>query len=160
MIEEKQWISSEILFSAIKEQLAAGRQAAFTVTGMSMWPFLCHGRDQAIVGRVERKDLRKGDVVLYQTPEGKYILHRITGLKENTFQTTGDGNLFRDREMPYESVAARMESAVRKGRKISCGSIKWRLPARIWRGLFPVRRILLPLLKLLSRLRHLQICSP
>lgn len=36
MIEEKQWISSEVLFTAIKEQLAAGRQAAFTVTGMSM----------------------------------------------------------------------------------------------------------------------------
>ena len=64
MIEEKQWISSEVLFAAIAEQLAAGRQAAFTVTGMSMWPFLCHGRDQVIVGQAERASLRRGDIVL------------------------------------------------------------------------------------------------
>ena len=44
-------ISSEILFAAVEEQLAAGRSASFTVTGMSMWPFLCHGRDRDEPGR-------------------------------------------------------------------------------------------------------------
>lgn len=39
MDKEKRWISSEELFSAIEELLAENRQAVFTVTGMSMWPF-------------------------------------------------------------------------------------------------------------------------
>lgn len=45
MTEEKRWISAKLLFSAISEQLAENRQAAFTVTGMSMWPFICQMRD-------------------------------------------------------------------------------------------------------------------
>ena len=49
MEKEKKLISSQELFSAIGELLAQGRQAVFTVTGMSMWPFLCHGRDQVVV---------------------------------------------------------------------------------------------------------------
>ena len=44
MEREIQKIASKELFSMIEELLAEGRQAAFTVTGMSMWPFLCHGR--------------------------------------------------------------------------------------------------------------------
>ena len=43
MEREIQKIASKELFSMIEELLAEGRQAAFTVTGMSMWPFLCHG---------------------------------------------------------------------------------------------------------------------
>ena len=55
-------ISSEILFAAVEEQLAAGRSASFTVTGMSMWPFLCHGRDRVIVTGCSPDDLAVGDI--------------------------------------------------------------------------------------------------
>lgn len=140
MIEEKQWISSEVLFAAIAEQLAAGRQAAFTVTGMSMWPFLCHGRDQVIVGQAEGASLRRGDIVLYQTAEGRYILHRITKLGRSTFQTTGDGNFFRDKEMPYHNIAARAEGVVRNGRTIACSDWRWKMLSEVWMLLYPFRR--------------------
>lgn len=45
MQTEKRWITAQLLFSAISKELASHRRASFTVTGMSMWPFLCHGRD-------------------------------------------------------------------------------------------------------------------
>lgn len=93
---EKQLLSSELLFSAVEALLAEGRQAAFTVTGMSMWPFLCHGRDQVIVEAFQSNTLRRGDIILLQTQLQNYLLHRITKINTNRFVTTGNGNCFRD----------------------------------------------------------------
>lgn len=140
MQEEKRWISSKVLFAAIEEQLAEGRQAAFTVTGMSMWPFLCHGRDQVIVEAVEPKEVRKGDIVLFRILEEKYILHRITKLMPNSFETTGDGNCFRDGSFPYSCIVARVSFLIRKGKKIDCSDWRWRFIFRMWMMLFPIRR--------------------
>ena len=140
MTEEKRWISAKLLFSAVSEQLAENRQAAFTVTGMSMWPFICHGRDRVIVGKVDRENLKIGDIVLFQVTEEKYILHRITHLGEGVFQTTGDGNLFRDMPMSYHSIVARVDHVIRKGKNIDCNSIKWKMLSRIWMALFPARK--------------------
>ena len=140
MIEEKQWISSEILFTAIKEQLAAGRQAAFTVTGMSMWPFLCHGRDQVIVKACGEETPCRGDIVLLQTGAGNYLLHRVTRLTENGFVTTGDGNLFCDGEFPYEDLWAKVVRVIRKGCTIECSDWRWKTLSKLWMGLYPVRK--------------------
>ena len=108
MEKEKKLISSQELFSAIGELLAQGRQAVFTVTGMSMWPFLCHGRDQVVVEACKPEEIRVGDVVLLQTYLGNYLLHRVTKIKGDCFETTGDGNCFRDGYFPFSVVRARV----------------------------------------------------
>lgn len=139
-MQEKRWISSKILFMAIEEQLAEGRQASFTVTGMSMWPLICHGRDQVIVEKADRTNIRVGDIILYRVTEEQYILHRITRMEENYFQTTGDGNLHRDLFMPYESIIARVCKVIRDGKEIVCDDLKWKALFRIWMFLFPIRK--------------------
>lgn len=96
MMEEKKRITSEILFAAIEEELKANRKASFTVTGMSMWPFLCHGRDQVMIEAVDPQRIQKGYIVLFKVPGDKYILHRVTDISSDWFETTGDGNLCRD----------------------------------------------------------------
>ncbi|MGM9889487.1 MAG: S24/S26 family peptidase, partial [Floccifex porci] len=63
-------VSDQELFSVIGEVLAEQRQALFVVTGMSMWPFICHGRDKVIVEKVDSEKLKKGDIILLQTPLG------------------------------------------------------------------------------------------
>ena len=138
-------ISSEILFAAVEEQLAAGRSASFTVTGMSMWPFLCHGRDRVIVTRCSPDDLAVGDIILFCPVSGKYFLHRITALREDTFETTGDGNCCRDGWFSRDCVRAKVTGIVRKGKTISCRSPFWRFIFAIWRILFPCRGTLLRL---------------
>lgn len=140
MIEEKQWISSKILFSAISEQLADNRQAVFTVTGMSMWPFLCHGRDQVIIEAIDPKNLKIGDIILFRVSEERYILHRITCCKKDYFETTGDGNLFRDGKFPYICIVGRIKKVIRKEKVIDCDSFLWRLLSRIWMLFFPFRK--------------------
>ena len=142
MIEEKQWISSEVLFTAIKEQLAAGRQAAFTVTGMSMWPFLCHGRDQVIVEACGEETPCRGDIVLLQTCLGNYLLHRVTKKTDTGVVTTGDGNCFRDGEFRFSCIRAKVVSLVRDGKVIGCSGWKWKVMSQIWMALFPVRKLM------------------
>jgi len=137
---EKRWICSEDLFSAICEQLAEGRQAVFTVTGMSMWPFLCHGRDQVVLEAVEPETIRKGDIVLLRTFPGNYLLHRVTRMKDGKIETTGDGNCFRDGFFPGSVVLARAVRLIRPDRTIDCRAWNWQLAFRCWMALYPVRR--------------------
>lgn len=153
MKEEKRWISSKALFSAIEELLAEDRQAVFVVTGMSMWPFLCHGRDQVVVERCDQTRLKRGDVVLFQTVLGNYILHRITRLDSEFFESTGDGNCFRDGRFPRTCIKARVRSFIRKGKTIPCDSPGWRAVFALWGMLFPVRGVLLKTLVRAGRMK-------
>lgn len=153
MKEEKLCVSSESLFSAMDELLAKNRQAVFTVTGMSMWPFLCHGRDQVILEKCDFAHLKKGDVVLFRTPLGNYMLHRITRLESEYFETTGDGNCIRDGRFPISCIIARAAVFIRKEEIISCDSVLWQSVFRIWGLMFPIRLYLLKILTVISRIK-------
>lgn len=152
-MEEKRFISPQILFSAISEQLAKGRQAAFVVTGMSMWPFICHGRDKVVVEAVEPDMLKKGDIILLETKFGKYILHRITKIDGNRMETTGDGNCFRDGMFEKSCVRARVVRIVRKEKIIKCDAWRWKAIFQLWMICFPVRRVLLRALRGIGKLK-------
>lgn len=146
-------ISSDALFSAMERQFAENRQAIFTVTGMSMWPFLCGGRDCVILKRCDTAKLRQGDVVLLQTQIGTYMLHRVTALKPDRFETTGDGNCFRDGFFPLSCIRAQMSGCIRKGKTISCDARLWCAASAVWTRLYPVRRHLLRMLRALGAIR-------
>ncbi|MDO5410058.1 MAG: S24/S26 family peptidase [Lachnospiraceae bacterium] len=133
-------ISSQILFAAIREELACNRQASFTVTGMSMWPFICHGRDKVVVGAVKPEELRKGDIILFQPVKDKFILHRITKRSLEYFETTGDGNLFRDGRFAYDCVIAKVDKVIRNGKSIDCNNRGWKMLSQMWIFLFPIRK--------------------
>lgn len=133
-------VSAQVLFPIIKELLAEGQQAAFTVTGMSMWPFLCHGRDQVVLDVCTPETLKVGDILLFQTKVGNYMLHRVTALRANQFQTTGDGNSFRDGWFSNTCILGRVVRFIRKGKTVDCYSRKYRIICRLWMFLFPIRK--------------------
>lgn len=132
------------------ELLEEDKRASFTVTGMSMWPFICHGRDQVILESCEPESLRKGDIILFQTCLGNYMLHRITKKTKDGFETTGDGNCFRDGMFPYSCVKAKVIKIIRKGKEIDCSSDIWQFIFRFWMMLFPIRKWILKLLRMIS----------
>lgn len=144
-------ISADHLFSAMEELLAQDRQAAFTVTGMSMWPLMCHGRDKVVVKRCAPDQLHKGEIVLLRTPPGPYLLHRITRIQGDRIETTGDGNCFRDGCFPRDCVRARVVQVVRRGTVIPCQALRWKLLFSVWMLLYPLRAPLLGLLRRISR---------
>jgi len=147
MNTRKQWISPDDLFCALEEQLAENRQALFTVTGMSMWPFLHHGRDQVVLAAVKPEDIRTGDIVLLRARQGRYLLHRVTKKTPMGIETTGDSNCFRDGLFPYGCVIGRTVTLIRAGKTIDCGAWQWKLVFRCWMLLFPLRKQLIALWK-------------
>lgn len=153
MKEEKRWISSKELFSAIDELLAEHKQAVFTVTGMSMWPFICHGRDQVIITGCNSKEIKKGDIVLFETILGNYMLHRITNINEYWFETTGDGNCFSDGYFENSCIHGKVVKIIRKGKTIDCDSLFWQMIFQLWMLGFPIRKYLLAVLKKISTLK-------
>ena len=150
---DKQLIASELLFTAIAEELANGHDASFTVTGMSMWPFILHGRDTVILTSCDTSQLQKGDVILFQTPLKNYMLRRITGLKDNQFETTGDGNCFRDGWFDKGCIIGKVTEIDRDGKRIDTDCFKWKMIFRIWMALFPVRSCLLELLRFAGKIK-------
>lgn len=147
-------IDNQLLFSEIAKMLAEGRQASFTVVGYSMYPFLVSGRDSVIVEHLGDRSPKKGDILLFQPLPGRYMLHRVTKLTKRGFETTGDGNYFRDGMFPYESILGRVSSIVRKGKMISCSNRGYRLLYIIWGLLFPFRRFLFLAWGKIRRWRH------
>ena len=144
---QKASVHAHDLFEALLPMLEEGHRAVFPVSGMSMWPFICHGRDQVIVTACDPSLLRVGDIILFQPLPGNYMLHRITGLQEDAFMTTGDGNCFRDGWFPRDCAKARVTHIIRNGREIDCAAPAQRFLSAVWRGLFPVRRPMLLLCK-------------
>ena len=152
MKSEKQLVQSELLFQMILEELEK-RPVQFIVTGMSMWPFLCHGRDQVIIDKCYLPDLKKGDIVLYKTSDSHYILHRITCIKNHQFETTGDGNCYRDGYYDLSCIQAKVIRIIRKNKVIDCYHLKWKVIFQFWMFLFPIRFFLLKILKLISKIK-------
>lgn len=155
MTERHEYIDTALLFSMVEEELQNGRKVSFTVTGMSMWPFICHGRDSVILRAVDPAVLKVGDIVLFKIPVyEKYLLHRITKLENSRFVSTGDGNCFRDGCFPLSCVIGVVETIEYKGRPIAVSSPIHRLPAALWRLTYPIRPLLLKLLRFGSKIKQ------
>ena len=128
-------LRNDELFALARETLLEGKKVRIRVQGNSMLPFF--RSDTAIVLRpIRTDDIRWGSVVLAETPQGLFVVHRILHLEENFVPLIGVGNLI-CREIV---TRAEMYGAV------ECG-VFHRAKARLWGWLLPVRRYLLPLFR-------------
>jgi len=138
------------LFNTIEQMLLDGHDVKFTVVGNSMWPLLRNRKDQVVLRKVNAKELKKGDIVLYKPDDGRYILHRITKVRNGKLRTTGDNNCFHDGEFSDECVLGKAVSLIRNECQIDCTKIWVRLFGRVWSWLYPVRPLLLRVVRKLA----------
>lgn len=66
-----------------------GNEVLLVVVGHSMEPFLVHERDQVLLSPITR-EVRKGDIKLYQREDGQYILHCICRIRADGYDLVGD----------------------------------------------------------------------
>lgn len=111
------------------------------VSGGSMCPILRPG-DTVYLERMDTPP-KKGDVVLFQRPDGAYVLHRIVGF-------TGDGRLWllgdaqTCREMVDASWLRGRVVRVRRGDQVlGPENRRWQGMQHIWMALRPLRRWIL-----------------
>ncbi len=131
------------LFPMLLARTQAGERASFVVSGMSMWPFMRHGKDVVFIEKCEPEKVKPGDVVLLYTPDQVYLLHRIMKCTKRGIVTAGDSKCRYDGEFPRECVKAKVVMVKRGTKYIRCDNIFWRIIFGIWRKLFHFRRKLL-----------------
>lgn len=124
-----------------------------TTVGWSMWPMLRNRHDRVVVLPVGNARLRKYDLPLYRRPDGKYILHRIIGVKEGEYLIRGD-NTYVKEHIPDSWILGYVSEFYRAGRHIQTSSRVYRMYARVWNALYPVRRCVFGLRHIAARCWH------
>ena len=126
------------------EILRQGGSFQFRAHGSSMAPFI-RGGDLLTVAPVEPAALQSGDVILFRAHQGRIITHRVLQKSvqdgEWTLLTQGDARLAPDGPVPGKRVLARVVRVQRGEREYRPDRGLWRLAARLWMRLLPLRRL-------------------
>ena len=122
--------------------LRQGGSFRFRVGGSSMIPFVRDG-DLLTIAPVDAADLRIGDVALYRTHLDRVVAHRVVGRAirdgELVLETRGDARLVSDSPVPASRVLGRAVRLQRGDRVRRLDRGPWRLAARIWVWVHPLR---------------------
>lgn len=92
---------------------------------------------------------------MYVSEDGIHALHRIHHVKGRDYYMLGDSQTWIEGPIKEDAVLAIATAIIRKGNKISCSNLFYRLIVEIWLLVRPLRpKILLFVRKLLSFIKH------
>ncbi len=131
------------LMPLFKEQLENGKKVQFAPSGISMRPMLDDKVDQVYLEKATKENVRKKDVVLFQSDNGAYILHRIIKLDEQGFVTRGDHNYYNDKKQSYDKLIGKLYQFQHKGKKHSVCGLSYKMYVLIWLGSYLPRKMLM-----------------
>lgn len=131
----KRTINNRSAFSHARDLLLEGESVQITVRGQSMLPFFQSG-STILLRPIRKEDFRIGSVVLAETPQGNFVVHRIHRLEGDRVILLGDGNLYGTETMLRDKVYG----------VVDCGWLHLRLAA-LWRLMQPIRRYPLAILR-------------
>ena len=119
-----------------------GKYTSMTA-GRSMWPLLHEHKDNIIVIKPEGR-LKKYDVALYESPDKKYIMHRVVEVHDDHYIITGD-NLLAKEYVTDDMVCGVLAGFYKNGKHyIDCQKSKLYMAySKIWVALRPVRPAIL-----------------
>lgn len=135
----KRTVSNRLLFSEAREELLAGRQVTVRVLGQSMLPFFRSG-SRITLRPLREGDLQRGHVVLGETDNGHFVVHRILDVADDLVTLLGDGNTVGTEAIPRERIYG----------IVDCGRLHLWLAER-WMRLRPLRRYPLAVLRRICR---------
>ena len=105
--------------------------------GVSMRPMLREGRDTILISPVSGR-LKKYDVPLYRRGED-YVLHRVVKVRAEDYVICGD-NCLRKEYGITDGQMVGVLSGFRRGEKyVAIDSKRYRLYARVWVAIYPIR---------------------
>ena len=123
----------------IEAQLTTEGFYVSTTVGVSMWPMLRNRRDRVIIYPVEANTkLSRFDLPLYRRRDGKYVLHRIIGVKDDHYVIRGD-NTYKKELVPHEKIIGVMREFYRGEKHVLAEDKKYRAYVRVWNAMYPFR---------------------
>ncbi len=124
----------------IREKLERGEQVRILPGGVSMLPTFRPERDIIILSPVPQT-LKKYDVIFFQRPNGKPVLHRIVAVGE-TFTCLGDNQLQKEPGVKREQILGLVTGFIRNGREHSVEERGYQFAFRFWRHTKRFRHII------------------
>ena len=110
----------------------------YKTQGVSMRPLFKQNRDLVTIKPYHGR-LKKYDVPLYPKKNGSgYLLHRIIEVRENDYVIRGD-NTFVKEHVPDKELVGVLVAFKRKGKDFTVDSRGYRLYAKVWNFIYPVR---------------------
>lgn len=104
-----------------------------------MRPMLKQNRDLVTIRPVSGR-LKKYDVPLYRKKGGGYLLHRIIAVTENGYVIRGDNTYVKELNVTDNDFVGVLTAFKRKGKDYTVESKGYRLYARVWNFLYPLRK--------------------
>lgn len=106
--------------------------------GSSMLPLIREGRDLLIIEK-PRGRLKKYDIPLYRSG-GRYVLHRVIKVTPEGYVIRGDNCYTSEHGVTDADVVGVLTALVRGGKELIMSRPRYRLYARLWTVIFPLRR--------------------
>lgn len=119
--------------------------------GDSMRPLIRRGKDCVTITPLTRS-LMVGDVVLFEAPPGRYVVHRVYRLEPKRVQTLGDHCVRPDPWMPLACVLGQAVQVRRGWLTLPLDTSAARLWGRLWMALLPLRQLYMLLRRTAGRL--------
>lgn len=146
------YISNDIFFPQIIQQINEGHTVTLNLRGYSMRPFLENERDKALLQRPDK--IETGMPVLAEISKGRYVLHRIIRIDGDKVTLLGDGNYIPE-HCTLADIKAVAIAFYRKGssKPDSIYGRKWEIYSRLWTLLYPIRRYLLFIYRIILKIK-------
>lgn len=138
---------------SIESQLKNQGFYVSTTVGVSMRPMLRNRCDRVIIRPVGEERLKKWDLPLYRRPDGKYVLHRVIGVKDGYYMIRGDNTYVREK-VPDEWIVGVMTEFYRGDRHYTAEQRTYRTYAALWQTAYPLRYPFHILRVFASRVKH------
>lgn len=113
------------LWPIMAEQIAAGGSVRFSPKGTSMLPMLRQNIDSVVLVKADRR-LNKYDLPLYRRENGQFVLHRVVGVKEDSYTMCGDNQYLYEHGIKEEQILAIMDGFYRGDTYVSSTDKKYR----------------------------------
>lgn len=140
----------------IERELTENGIYASNTLGTSMQPLFKTHRDMVIIKRPEG-DLKKYDVALYKDGRGRYVLHRVIKVSEDSYIIRGD-NTFVDEYVKKSAVIGVLTAYRNKNKRHSVNDISFKIYSRFWHFIYPLRRLKRSIRALLGKIRR-KLCK-
>lgn len=137
----RQTVSVGDLVPLLKEKIASGAKVTLRVKGTSMRPFYESGKTDVVLERLDGEPSRF-DVILYESPSGGYVLHRILRGKDGFYTVCGDA-LTSKEIISRKQIIARVVSSSTEGIVTPANDPKYLRKVRAWAFFKPLRWFLL-----------------
>ena len=118
-------VSLKDIEPVLEDVLESGGSVCFMPNGQSMMPLIREGMDSVVIGPINKK-LEKYDAILYKRTNGQFVLHRIVGVKRNSYVLCGDNQYIYEYGVTDDMIIGLMTALKRDGITITPDNSKYR----------------------------------